>query len=116
MYVCLMLFQHCGHWASIKPELTKRIVFAGNYNVNYAITFKAVFIICYVILFELLIWAKAQIIPLTQKTVFFLLIWAKAQIIPLTQKTVFILLFFFYGISPGLFLLQFFRYHNETSQ
>ena len=40
----------------------------------------------------------------------------EGQIIPLTQKTVYLLLFLFYGISPGLFLLQFFRYQNETSQ
>ena len=36
-----------------------------------------------------------------------LLVWARAQIILLTQKTVFLLVFF-HGISRGLFLLQFF--------
>ena len=30
------------------------IVFAGNYEVNYEITLEAVFIICYVIIFEIL--------------------------------------------------------------
>ena len=47
-----------------------------------------------------------------------LLIWAKAQIIPLTQKTVFLLLLllFFYGFFAGLFLLQFSIYRHENSQ
>ena len=49
----------------------------------------------------LLIWAKAQIIPLTQKTVFFLLL---------------LLLLFFYGFFAGLFLLQFSIYRHENSQ
>ena len=47
-----------------------------------------------------------------------LLIWAKAQIIPLTQKTVFLLLLllFFYEFFAGLFLLQFSIYRHENSQ